>query len=62
MSASSVGRSLIPAWAAQAGKVPHRITSKKDLEHQKFYTRNSVWDLPCLGSPSRHQAASNPKN
>ena len=42
MSASRVGGSLMPAWAAQGGKVPHRVTSIKFLEYQKFCTSNVV--------------------
>ena len=45
MSASRVGGSLMPAWATQAGMVPHRITSIKFLVHQKSYTSNEVWDI-----------------
>ena len=53
LSASRVGGSLMPAWAARAGKVPHHFTSTKFLALQKFYTSNAaVWDLPYLGGPS----------
>ena len=46
LSASRVGGSLMLAWAARAGKVPHCVNSTKFLVLQKLYTINAVWDLP----------------
>ena len=62
LSASMIGGSLTPAWAAQAGYVPHRVTSIKFLPYQKFYASNAVWDIPCPGGPSQCQTAPSPRS
>ena len=57
-----LGESLIPAWAASSGYVPHRITGIKFLTHQKFYTSNTAWNIPCPGGPSRRHNIQNPRS
>ena len=38
------------------------ISTRYTHRRQKFYTSNAVWDLPCLGGPSRRQTAPNPRS
>ena len=51
LSVSRVRGSLTPAWAIQAGYVPHRLTVIKFLARQKLYTSKIVtW---CGTYPAR---------